>query len=178
MALLELAGTLTLAPRDAFLLERFIRLHEIRKLVRGDRNRQEFYDLLMSIHVLAVSYAEAEVERAGSAGRQPRIIPGIGGVKLAELDAATLEVWYASLLASGGRHGGPLSPKTVANTAGVLTKALKDAVRLRKLRYNPAVDAELPRRERPTMSAWRPMRRLRSSWPPAGSGGGRCGGSR
>ncbi|MDP2292973.1 MAG: site-specific integrase [Actinomycetota bacterium] len=83
-----------------------------------------------------------------------RIIPGIGRAKVAELDAATLERWYSSLIASGGRGGRGLSPKTVANTAGVLSVALGDAVRLKLLRYNPASDARLPRRERREMSAW------------------------
>jgi integrase len=83
-----------------------------------------------------------------------RIIPGLGGVKLAALDAAALEAWYGQLLASGGRGGRPLNAKTVANTAGVLSKALSDAERLRRLRSNPAKDARLPRRQASANAAW------------------------
>ena len=83
-----------------------------------------------------------------------RIIPGIGQVKLSELDTATLEAWYGRLRRSGGNAGDGLSPKTVANTAGILSVALGDAVRLKLLRHNPASEARLPRREHREMSAW------------------------
>jgi integrase len=77
-----------------------------------------------------------------------RIIPALGTAKLSDLTTADLERWYASLVTGG------LSPKTVANTAGVLSVALSDAVRLRLLRHNPAAEARLPRRERREMAAW------------------------
>jgi len=83
-----------------------------------------------------------------------RIVAGIGDVKLATLDAATLEHFYSTLLARGGVKGRPLSPKTVANTAGVLSAALGDAVRLRLLPHNVASDARLPSRRRQEMHAW------------------------
>jgi integrase len=83
-----------------------------------------------------------------------RIIPGLGHARLTDLDAATIEGWYAHLATAGGRGGAPLSPKTVANVAGILSVALGDAVRLKMLRYNPATDARLPRRERREMAAW------------------------
>ena len=67
---------------------------------------------------------------------------------------ATLERLYARLLTKGGKGGGPLSAKTVANVAGVLSIALADAVRLRLLPHNVATDARLPRRQRPEMTAW------------------------
>lgn len=77
-----------------------------------------------------------------------RITPALGTAKLSDLTTADLERWYASLVTGG------LSPKTVANTAGVLSAALSDAVRLKLLRHNPAAEARLPRRERREMSAW------------------------
>lgn len=83
-----------------------------------------------------------------------RVIPELGQVRLSELDTATLEAWYGRLLKSGGNNGRGLSAKTVANTAGVLSVALGDAVRLKLLRYNPASEARLPRRERREMTAW------------------------
>lgn len=83
-----------------------------------------------------------------------RIVPYIGGVPLAALDAATLEAFYARLLTQGGRGGGPLSAKTVSNAAGVLSIALADAVRLRLIPHNVTTDARLPRREHREMNAW------------------------
>lgn len=82
-----------------------------------------------------------------------RIVPALGTARLAELTTADLERWYASL--AGGADGSVgLSPKTVANTAGVLSAALSDAVRLKLLRHNPASEARLPRRDRREMEAW------------------------
>ena len=85
---------------------------------------------------------------------QRRIVPYIGDELLAALDAATLEHFYARLLAGGGEGGRQLSAKTVANTAGVLSIALADAVRLKLVPHNVANDARLPRRRRPEMTAW------------------------
>jgi integrase len=83
-----------------------------------------------------------------------RIVPLIGEVQLTALDAVTLETFYARLLSTGGEGGRPLSPKTVTNTAGVLSIALGDAVRLKLLPHNVANDARLPRRPRREMTAW------------------------
>lgn len=83
-----------------------------------------------------------------------RIVKHIGDVQLSALDAAMLEHLYAQLIESGGENGRPLSAKTVANVAGVLSVALGDAVRLRLLPHNVANDARLPRRHRPEMTAW------------------------
>ena len=73
---------------------------------------------------------------------------------LHRLDAASLEAFYGNLLRSGGRNGGPLAAKTVANTAGMLSIALADAVRLKVIPHNPATDARLPRRPRREMTVW------------------------
>lgn len=82
------------------------------------------------------------------------ITAGLGSVKLSELDAATVETFYLDLLRSGGRDGKPLSAKTVQCVGGVLHKALRDAVRLRKIRSNPATDAELPKLTGSTATSW------------------------
>ncbi len=49
-----------------------------------------------------------------------RIVPFIGNAPLSTLDAATLEAFYGRLLLEGGKGGTQISPKTVANTAGVI----------------------------------------------------------
>jgi len=83
-----------------------------------------------------------------------RIVPWMGDAKLAELNAAELEAFYGRLLVEGGHAGRALSPKTVANVAGIISIALGDAVRLKLRAHNPANDARLPRRPRREMTAW------------------------
>ena len=83
-----------------------------------------------------------------------RIVSALGNVPLNRIDAAMLEAFYGDLLKSGGRNGAPLAAKTVANTAGLLSIALADAVRLKLIPHNPATDARLPRRPRREMTAW------------------------
>lgn len=55
---------------------------------------------------------------------------------------------------AGGEGGRPLSAKTVANTAGVLSIALGDAVRLKLIPHNVSKDARLPLPGRREMNAW------------------------
>ena len=83
-----------------------------------------------------------------------RIVPNIGAVRLRDLDTPMLEAFYADLVKSGGEGGRGLSPKTVANVAGVLSSALGDAVRWKLIAANPAKGARLPRRNRVEMKTW------------------------
>ena len=69
--------------------------------------------------------------------------------------------WRRSAQLDGGRSGRRWSgggqavvTETVANTAGVPSIAMADAVRLKLLRHNPTSEARLPRRERREMNAW------------------------
>jgi integrase len=83
-----------------------------------------------------------------------RILPALGDVPLSRIDAALLEAFYGDLVKGGGRDGKPLAAKTVAKTAGLLSIALADAVRLKLIAFNPATDARLPRRPQREMTAW------------------------
>lgn len=71
------------------------------------------------------------------------IVKHIGGVKLSDLDGATLTGLYSKLSAT-------LAPKTVRNVHGVLHRALKGAVRWGLIASNPATLADPPacRRQR------------------------------
>ncbi len=76
--------------------------------------------------------------------------PTIGGVPLASVDGSMLNALYARLLTEGRtetRRGlGPgLSPKTVRNMHGMLTKAFRDAVRWGADHRNPCDAADPPR---------------------------------
>jgi integrase len=82
------------------------------------------------------------------------VLPHLEDVQMAKLDASTLEGLYTYLRAEGGHEGRPLSAKTVRNVAGIMTKALKDAARLRLIAHNPASDTELPKAQRSEMRAW------------------------
>ncbi|MGB3736973.1 MAG: tyrosine-type recombinase/integrase [Ilumatobacter sp.] len=83
-----------------------------------------------------------------------RIKAGLGRSKLQALAPLQLEHFYAELLASGGRTGKPLSPKTVRNTHTVLRKALADAERLGLVGRNPAAAANPPSDVRVEQSTW------------------------
>lgn len=87
------------------------------------------------------------------------VAPTIGAVPLSRLDAATLNSLYGELLRTGrrgrsGEQGSPLSPKTVRNVHGLLHRALKDAVILRKIQTNPADFAQQPRKRSTERTVW------------------------
>lgn len=86
------------------------------------------------------------------------LVPRIGSVPLSKLDGERIGRLYADLLTDGrtGASGttGGLSPKTVRNVAGVLHKALSDAVRVGKLSANPATGVDLPTWKRPELTVW------------------------
>lgn len=89
------------------------------------------------------------------------VVPRIGHVPLTKLDTATLDAFYGQLLADGRAHRRPgepagLSPKTVRNVAGLLSKALRDAVRWQLISHSPAVQAEPPAKASPEMRCWTP----------------------
>lgn len=86
------------------------------------------------------------------------LVPRIGSVPLSKLDGERIGRLYADLLTDGrtgasGTKGG-LSPKTVRNVAGVLHKALSDAVRNGRLTTNPATGVDLPTWKRPELTVW------------------------
>lgn len=75
------------------------------------------------------------------------ILPALGNVPLSQLDPHRIQSFYNSLLrGNGGKQ--PLSPKSVRNVHGILSKCLSTAVKLEYLRRNPAEVVTLPRVER------------------------------
>jgi integrase len=75
------------------------------------------------------------------------LTPRLGERRLSELDRRGLEAAYAALVATGGRSGGPLSPRTVQLAHAVLHRALQDAVIDGLLAANPARLARPPQRD-------------------------------
>ncbi|MBS3939723.1 MAG: site-specific integrase [Actinobacteria bacterium] len=88
------------------------------------------------------------------------VIPRIGALRLQALTPGQLDELYDELEASGGRDGRPLSAKTVANVAGIVHKALGDAVRRGRLRRNPA-DAVSPPTASKARTSWWSVDQLR-----------------
>ena len=92
------------------------------------------------------------------------IKPALGSVKLSQLMPHTIQKFYNAMLSNGQKvpkrdtdgkiikkdrqtvyESAPMSPKTVRNIHGVLTKALSVAVSIGYLRINPADWVTLPR---------------------------------
>lgn len=88
------------------------------------------------------------------------LIPKLGAKRLQALTGADLNRLYDGLLKSGRtesrRHGmGPgLAPKSVRNVHGVLTRAMRDAVRWGHLQRSPCDAADPPKGRSPEMKVW------------------------
>lgn len=72
------------------------------------------------------------------------IIPVLGRYPLSQLDPHLIQTFYNSLLRGKGRTK-PLSPKSIRNIHGILSKCLSTAVKLEYMRRNPAESVTLPR---------------------------------
>ena len=75
------------------------------------------------------------------------ILPALGAVPLSQLDPHRIQSFYNALLRGKGAKK-PLSPKSIRNIHGILSKCLSTAVRLEYMRRNPAEVVTLPRVER------------------------------
>jgi len=90
------------------------------------------------------------------------IIPHLGRTRLEELTPRKVERFYTQLQKDGAKGqrlapGSGLSAKTVNNIAGVLNRALRDAVRWGLIGVNPIADARKPAKKSPEMRAWDPQ---------------------
>lgn len=72
------------------------------------------------------------------------IIPALGRYPLFQLDPHLIQTFYNFLLRGKGRAK-PLSPKSIRNIHGILSKCLSTAVKLEYMRRNPAESVTLPR---------------------------------
>jgi integrase len=80
------------------------------------------------------------------------MVPGLGSLRLAELDPPTINAFYGRLLDGGARA--PLAPSTIRRLHATLRRALRDAVRWGYLAANPAIEADPPWVPRKEMPAW------------------------
>ncbi len=88
-------------------------------------------------------------ERYGEIIRD-HLIPELGHIKLALLEPIHIQTYYAKALEGTRRDGkeGGLSPTTVKHHHALLSAALSDAVRFRKINSNPAQFVKSPQREK------------------------------
>ena len=100
----------------------------------------------------ALAEVVAEQSRREQAIR--RLDKYLGSVPLQDLTPMEVQRCYAELLASGGRDGGPLAPKTVRHAHVVLRKALGDAARMGVVSRNVATLARPPSSDSPEMNTW------------------------
>ena len=77
---------------------------------------------------------------------QNHLKPGLGAVRLQDLDTRTIQRFYNGLGVPVSNRDA-LSPKTVANIHGVLHAALQQAVTNRYIPFNPSDATKLPRIE-------------------------------
>lgn len=89
------------------------------------------------------------------------IIPHLGRNRLEELTPRKVERFFSQLQKDGAKGqslapGSGLSGKTVSNIAGVLNRAMRDAVRWGLIGTNPIADARKPKKQSPEMKAWKP----------------------
>jgi integrase len=82
------------------------------------------------------------------------IVPRLGDIPLQRLTTARVGAFYGELVASGGQHGRPLSPKTVRYVHTTLRRALRDAVADGLVVRNVAAQARPPRAHRVEMHTW------------------------
>lgn len=73
------------------------------------------------------------------------IEPALGSMPLRSLHAEHLDRFYTELLATGGRHGTGLAPKTVYDVHVIIRASLNDAVRQHLVPANVAHGAQPPR---------------------------------
>jgi integrase len=79
------------------------------------------------------------------------IAPYFEGVQLAELAAEDIEEWHAELLARRKERGtGTLSPSTVVTAHRIFSACLNEAVRRRRMPFNPASITPPPNAGRPS----------------------------
>jgi integrase len=72
------------------------------------------------------------------------ILPALGKLSVRQVDAATLDAFYAHLRTRGGKDGHPLKASTVHEVHAVLSGALKQAVAWGWIGHNPAKLATAP----------------------------------
>ena len=75
------------------------------------------------------------------------ILPALGRYPLSQLNPHLIQTFYNSLLRGKGRTK-PLSPKSIRNIHGILSKCLSTAVKLEYIRRNPTESVTLPRVDR------------------------------
>lgn len=129
---------------DAFLIDRQKEVNE-GTFVSPSKETLAAY-LERWVAASAPGWSEATLVQYQSVIRK-RIVPELGAITLAQLDAITLQTYYATLTAR-------YAPATVRATHAVLDAALARAVRWHLIARNPADGATLPPIPRAAPTVW------------------------
>lgn len=76
------------------------------------------------------------------------IAPFFQKVPLAELSAEDIEDWHAAMMERPSRRGGTISPSTVVTAHRIFSSCLNEAVRRKRMPFNPASIVTPPRADR------------------------------
>lgn len=79
-----------------------------------------------------------------------QIKPALGATKLSALSTHQIQMLY-NQLGKGNENSTPISAKTIKNVHGVMHKALKQAVEMGFIKFNPSDACRLPRIEKPNI---------------------------
>lgn len=109
--------------------------------VRDDVTVAQLLERWFAAHELGWSPGTVKEHRLIIDGR---IVPRLGGRKVASLRRHHLNAFYADLRRAGGRNGQPLAATTVKRTHVVLHAALREAQMSDLIASNPAEGAVLP----------------------------------
>ena len=90
------------------------------------------------------------------------IVPVIGDIRLRDLQPEDLERLYDTLERTGGRNGTGHAPKTIVNAHGILSSALKSAVKRGKIPVSPTTRLEHPPTVERQRAAWWSAEQLRA----------------
>lgn len=78
------------------------------------------------------------------------IAPYFEKIPLADLSAEDIEDWHAALLERPARRGGTISASTIVTAHRIFSSCLKEAVKRRRIPFNPCTIVSPPRADRPS----------------------------
>jgi integrase len=100
------------------------------------------------VHVTAKAQLEPTSWRTYRQKCEDHIAPYFEKVDLAELSADDIEDWHAALLERPKRGGGTLSRASIVMAHSILSSCLKEAVRRKRMPYNPCSIVSPPHADR------------------------------
>jgi integrase len=111
----------------------------------------EYLDRWVEAHAVSLKPSTAASYRANITRY---LKPALGHKRVQGLSPTRLSVVFKDLYEHGGKHGKPLSPRTVEFARAVLRRAMADAVLDRLIEVNPVVGTKRPKVSKPKHTTW------------------------